>query len=234
MNTTPRASRGLALLFLATLALAPGCSIFRAQIGLGFGLGADVQVLGFQHSGLSLSSYHQWGPNYGRDTYCQSSSYCLVLLHGTDMKFDPPETGGPARKTIEHDCIGLFPGPLGLLGDAPMEGWAFEVGLALTFFELRFGVNPLAPLFLEEEPAPAPAPPPQQQRPQQQGEGPVASGQQQQSTGSATETSGAQRQQPSSDAYGSRGAASDPAQAGPQGSFCETCGARVELCGCRR
>ncbi len=155
------------------LLLAPGCAALRAQVGLGFGVGADVQVLGFQHVGVLLGKFHEWGPNYGRGTYCKTGYTVLGPYHATSMTFDEDEATGETRAPIEHGCYGFFPGPTGLLSDEPAaERWALEVGIAMTFVELRFGFNPLAPIFnVDDEPTPAgpqPQPQPQPQpRPQQ-------------------------------------------------------------------
>lgn len=169
------------LLLPALLLVAPGCSAFRAQVGLGIGLGADVQVLGMQHVGFLVGRYHEYGLNYGRGSYSKTGYTVLGPLHSTRMEFEP-RADGTLRPAIEHSCLGIMPGPTGLLfsSEPPAERWALEFGVAMTFFELRLGFNPIAPIFAEDEPelGPQPAPvtpaPTQPERPAEAG--PTAAG----------------------------------------------------------
>ncbi|MCO5166353.1 MAG: hypothetical protein M9894_08315 [Planctomycetes bacterium] len=156
------------------LLVGPGCSAFRAQVGLGIGVGADVQVLGMQHMGFLIGRYHEYGPNYGRGSYSKTGYTVLGPLHSTRMEFEP-RADGTLRPAIEHSCLGIMPGPTGLVfsDDPPAERWALEFGVALTFLELRMGVNPIAPLFAEDEPEVGPQPAPSQ--PRAEPEGPTAS-----------------------------------------------------------
>lgn len=172
------------LLLPTLLLVAPGCSAFRAQVGLGIGLGADVQVLGMQHVGFMVGRYHEYGLNYGRGSYSKTGYTVLGPLHSTRMEFEP-RADGTLRPAIEHSCLGIMPGPTGLLfsDEPPAERWALEFGVAMTFFELRLGFNPIAPLFAEDAPelGPQPAPvtpaspgPKQPERPAEAG--PTAAG----------------------------------------------------------
>lgn len=126
-----------------------------------------------QHVGVLLGKYHEWGPNYGRGTYSKTGYTVLGPYHATRMEFEKDEVTGKTRPTIDHGCYGFFPGPTGLLSDEPAaERWALEFGVAMTFVELRFGLNPLAPIFnVQDEPTPAgPEPAPARPAPATPGE----------------------------------------------------------------
>ncbi|MBX3466700.1 MAG: hypothetical protein KF878_07370 [Planctomycetes bacterium] len=131
---------------LPLLLLAPGCSAFRAQVGTGFGLGADVQAFGLVHAGALIGFYAEYGPNYGR----------------------PPEAGtdyivlGPVHIAGSHKCFGVLPALFssGSLADQV----ALELGLALGPLSFRLGVNP-ATVGRDVAPAPAPSPSPRQGEP---------------------------------------------------------------------
>ncbi|MCO5171963.1 MAG: hypothetical protein M9894_37165 [Planctomycetes bacterium] len=122
------------LLLLLALLLS-GCSMFRAQVGLGFGLGADVQVFGLAHAGLLLGRYDEFGPNYGRGP-SEGDYTVLGPFHACTTRYPDGED--------EHDCFGLLPA---LFGDGPPPGpIALELGLALAPVSFRVGFNPAAPL----------------------------------------------------------------------------------------
>lgn len=145
--------RGLLLLALALLL--PGCNAVRAQVGFGVGIGAEVQVLGLAHGGVLFGGFRELGPCYGRGNYTHTRYLTFAIFHATTQSYglDDP------RPRIEHDCFGLLPGLFSVLTDEPIaEPWALEIGLALGLIELRLGVNPVAPSFLDQDPARAPQP----------------------------------------------------------------------------
>ncbi|MBX3470341.1 MAG: hypothetical protein KF878_26025 [Planctomycetes bacterium] len=122
-------------LLLPLALLLSGCSMFRAQVGLGFGLGADVQVFGLAHAGLLLGRYDEFGPNYGRGP-SEGDYTVLGPFHACTTRWSDGED--------EHDCFGLLPA---LLGGAPAPGpIALELGLALAPVSFRVGFNPAGPL----------------------------------------------------------------------------------------
>jgi hypothetical protein len=123
---------------LLLLVLLVGC---RAQVGVGLGLGADVQVPGLVHTGFLVGMFAEAGPTYDRSDGRLTLYATLGLVHfhsgGTFM-------GGGAQ---EHVCLGLLPALAALRArnDFEVEAcWPLEVGLALLFVELRWGLNPAA------------------------------------------------------------------------------------------
>lgn len=126
------------LLLVVVLIAAPGCSAFRAQAGVGFGLGADVQAFGLLHAGALFGNYAEVGPNYGRPPAPRTDYIVLGPVHIADA----------------HRCFGVLPA---LFSSGPLaDQLALEVGLALGPLSLRLGVNPAT---IGREPAaPVPAP----------------------------------------------------------------------------
>lgn len=117
-----------------------GWSAFRARIGVGFGLGAHAQLSGLVHGGLVLGGFDEVGPTYHGCHSSETKIYCafgLLHAHGTP--------GHPINP--DHACWGLLPGPTASPEWDHGHPWAFEVGVALVFFDLQLGFDPETLLF---------------------------------------------------------------------------------------
>jgi hypothetical protein len=125
----------VALLFLS------GCSAnaLRCNVGVGIGLGADVQVSGLLHGGLLAGAFAEGGPYYGEDAGRLDGSVTLGLFHFMDRGFKHSKN--------HHMCFGLLPGISGPLWDLDRDAhpWAFELGVALLLVEFRIGYDPTVP-----------------------------------------------------------------------------------------
>ena len=121
--------------------LASGCSAFRADIGPGIGIGADVQIPAVLHTGFGVGYYTYVGHNYGEGWRAFNDwemGDTLIFVHlATDEQY------------YRHFCFAFLPivttidedhaGP-----DLP-QGWhRLEVGLFALFIGVRLGVDPWA------------------------------------------------------------------------------------------
>ena len=117
-----------------------GCSACRAQIGLGMGLGADVQVSGLAHGGLNIGRFEEYGPNYGRGAATDAVYGVVGIYHDYATNKDCPEG--------MHCCYGILPCVTALHAESNASAanpWAFEVGVSLLLWEIRLGFNPAEP-----------------------------------------------------------------------------------------
>ena len=120
-------------LILFSLFGASGCELFRAEIGSGFGIGADVKVPALLHGGASIGVFDNVGPVYAYGSNRRSLIMNLAFWHVETL-----------RGKGSHQCL-LFPwiieGPDGARIGVDGHTFALEVGVMLLLFDLRLGVN---------------------------------------------------------------------------------------------
>ena len=132
--------RALALLLVSTLG---GCESVRAQVGLGFGLGAHVEVPYTAHVGLCVGSYEYRGRDYGAGAHApyEEEHFALLVLHAEREVFALEEGGAASRE--RHSCLGVVPFAADLLmGRDPGRSAALELCLSLLVVSFRVGWNP--------------------------------------------------------------------------------------------
>ncbi|MFC1706533.1 hypothetical protein ACFL59_06875 [Planctomycetota bacterium] len=110
--------------------LVTGCSLFRAELGIGLGLGATVKVSGLYHGGLELSACRSYGWRYGTGRPWSANASLPLLFHWNDLSRAP--------------CCGLLPA---LSREGQDTGWRhcydLEVGLSFAVIQIRIGLSPL-------------------------------------------------------------------------------------------
>jgi hypothetical protein len=118
-----------------------GYSAFRAQVGIGLGIGAHVQASGLVHGGAMLGAFGGPGVCYHRAEANALRWYAVLGPAHAEVYGFKHAHGG-------HACVGVLPG---LLNDDSKVGhphaWAFEVGVALLFFDLQLGFDPETLIF---------------------------------------------------------------------------------------
>lgn len=115
---------------------APGCGMWRAEVGTGAGLGADVKFPALLHTGFGLGDFHHVGYHYGRTSHDdREATASLILYHWEGNLREPIHT--------QHSCAAFFP-PVSTLAhdEYDVDMWSFEFGLMLGMFDVRFGFNP--------------------------------------------------------------------------------------------
>lgn len=143
------------LLFATAMLVGPGCSAFRADVGLGVGFGAEIELPVVLHTGLAGSGFYYVGHDYhrgwraGNTTTHLDESGALLFVHYAD------EYGSGNH----HECMGFFPIWTSREKD-PTEWQPLEVRVYALFVALRLGWNPWN-WFAAEKPPPetAKAPP---------------------------------------------------------------------------
>lgn len=134
----------------ALLAAAPGCSMFRAQVGYGLGLGVDLQVPALLHTGLAAGDFTHVGPSYGRPARARREVGLTALVWHYEGERDVTEDDWfPAESSRpKHGCWAGLPPASTYTGDkigTDVQPYSFEIGLMLIGVDLRLGFNPVAP-----------------------------------------------------------------------------------------
>lgn len=125
-------------LLLAVAVLSTGCQMFRAEVGMGAGLGATVKVPALVHTGLEVGDFQHAGWHYGRESQNEREAIATVVFwHWEGDLREPMQT--------HHACAALIP-PLTTYSndEADRDMWSLELGLSLFLFDLRLGFNPAA------------------------------------------------------------------------------------------
>jgi hypothetical protein len=146
---------------LALLASASGCAGFRAQFGGGIGIGADIKIPGFCHTGLSAGEYMNVGIRYDEPELSHDAEVVAIAWHWEGRQ---SRRRGEGRRFVgEHACFGWIPPVTTYLDKDDLAIWDLEIGLNLLVIDLRLGFNPVR-LVRPPHPSPAdqmvPAPPP--------------------------------------------------------------------------
>lgn len=159
---TPAIGRG----FLAGALLLSGCSAFRAEIGLGVGIGAEIELPAVLHTGFSAAGFYYVGHNYktgwraGTPSGHFDESKSFIIGHDTD---DYESWPGAIR---QHYCDAIV--PIWTSGEHdPTEWQALEIRAHALFIGFRIGFNAwnlfpgkeAGPPKVEPQPAPSPPPP---------------------------------------------------------------------------
>ena len=114
-----------------------GCAMFRAAVGMGAGIGADVKIPALLHAGAGVGTFQHVGTHYGRPAHKSwETSANFVLWHWEGDLSEPV--------SVDHACAGLFP-PLTSYDENSddIDGWSLEIGLMLGVIDLRLGFNPM-------------------------------------------------------------------------------------------
>lgn len=128
---------------LTLVCLGSGCGMFRAQFGLGYGLGADVEIPGIVHTGLGVGSFYTVGTVYNLG-YVEREETLISVLAWHHCGIDDGR-GFPGL--VDHACWCWLP-PLTQYRHRGGElsrharGWSFEFGAMCLFFNFRLGINP--------------------------------------------------------------------------------------------
>lgn len=154
---------GLALIVI-TLG-SSGCAAFRAQLGIGLGIGVTVKIPYVLHGGAQLSWAQMYiGHDYdegwvegrsvgGQDVKDSVDTFTLGPLHGVssgkhegwaESKYIGPSGSphkGPVRSGMEqrHLCFGLVPG---LYRSDDPDSYALEVEVQFLILSITLGFNP--------------------------------------------------------------------------------------------
>ena len=139
-----------ALLLSCLLLAAPGCASFRAEVGVGAGLGVEVSLPVILHTGFALGGFtyvgHRydkgWGAHRKDGDFDHSGSAVLFHSMSHDGAIIPPDLA-IWKAGEEHTCGGVAP----LLWDVIREkdtrhSYAFEIGIHLLAISIRLGWNP--------------------------------------------------------------------------------------------
>ncbi len=131
--------RSLPAALLVPLALvSAGCQMFRAEVGMGAGLGASLKVPALVHTGLEFGDFQHAGWHYGRPAQNErEATATAVFWHWEGDLREPMAT--------HHACAALLP-PLTTYSkdEADTDMWSLELGLSLFLFDVRLGFNPVA------------------------------------------------------------------------------------------
>lgn len=137
------------LLLLAVL-LVPlsSCSAFRAQLGVGIGLGAMVNVPLLVHAGVGGGTYYRVGRYYdhtgvGQYDATQIDWFAFGISHYEGRFTHAPGFVRSYDTEIRHACFGIYPILAKSMGwEHDRSYYALEVGVAALFFEVWVGINP--------------------------------------------------------------------------------------------
>lgn len=125
-------------ILLALLLVLSGCRLFRAEVGVGLGIGADVHVSGLVHAGLLATSCVSVGNVYGKAESRMPAVLTVPLFHG--------ETGLMNDRRFQHTNFMFLP-PLTAGATGFEEGrthpWALEVTVACLVLTVRLGLDPI-------------------------------------------------------------------------------------------
>jgi hypothetical protein len=155
-------------LLVAFLASTSGCAGFRAQFGGGIGIGADIKIPGFCHTGLSAGEYMNVGVRYDEPELSHDAEITAVAWHWEGRQ---SRRRGEGRKFIgEHACFGWIPPLTTYLDKDDLAIWDFEIGVNLLVIDIRLGFNPVRLVRPPrrnpgDDAVPAPPPPPPRPRP---------------------------------------------------------------------
>lgn len=162
-----------AVLILALLAFAPGCQAFRAQIGGGIGIGADIKLPGLVHTGLSAGQFMNIGIRYDDPELSNDVEVNAIAYHWSGRHSRGPEHR--RRLISEHSCWAGVP-PITTIEDKDdnLSAWDFEIGIMALVLDIRLGFGPAR---LERPKkiravAPSRASPPQEQAHESEARGP--------------------------------------------------------------
>lgn len=131
--------RGILPLLVIGLA-SPGCSAFRAEFGVGPGLGADVHMSGLVHTGALAAMNITGGTTYGEQSGGLGATLTVPAFH-----YELIFLGGPCGGTqYQHSSLGLLPPLTGGVSGTEVRSrpWAFELALGLGLVMIRIGVDP--------------------------------------------------------------------------------------------
>jgi hypothetical protein len=157
--------RSGAIFVLVFLVLATsGCAGFRAQIGGGVGIGADIKLPGFCHTGLSAGQYMNIGIRYDEPELSHDAEVNAIAWHWEgrqSRRRGPAREGGGRHFLGEHACFGWIPPATTYLDKDDLAIWDLEIGLNLLVIDIRLGFNPVRLIRPPRpRPEPAPSPPP--------------------------------------------------------------------------
>lgn len=125
-----------AVLLVPLALVAGGCQMFRAEVGYGAGLGADVKLPGIVHTGLGVGEFQHAGIHYGRDSEMEREAMANLILWHWEGNLSEPITP-------HHGCVGIFP-PLTTYtrSEGDRDEYSLEFGVMLGVFDIRLGFNP--------------------------------------------------------------------------------------------
>jgi hypothetical protein len=137
------------LLLCSALSIS-GCQSFRAQVGVGAGLGVEVAVPFLLHAGAGMGGFNYTGLDYdngvvkGRKDGDWSHSASLVLVHSLSHNDDLIPGTATWKAGEEHFCGGLAPIAWDLAQERPdtRHSWGFELAVHLIGVGFRIGWNP--------------------------------------------------------------------------------------------
>ena len=117
-----------------------GCAGFRAQFGGGIGLGADIKIPGFCHTGLSAGEYMNIGIRYDDPELSHDAEVNAIAWHWEGRQ---SRRRGEGRKFIcEHACYGWIPPETTYVDKDELAIWDFEIGVNLLVLDVRLGFAP--------------------------------------------------------------------------------------------
>lgn len=152
--------RAASISFLfAALVASSGCAGFRAQIGGGIGIGADLKLPGFCHTGLSAGQYMNIGIRYDTPELSHDAEVNAIAWHWEGRQ--SRRRGAGRHFLVEHACWGWIPPVTTYEDKDDLAIWDFEVGVNLLVIDIRLGFNPVRlvrPPRKPSEAPPAPAP----------------------------------------------------------------------------
>lgn len=145
------------LVLLSALATTSGCAGFRAQFGGGIGLGADIKLPGFCHTGLSAGQYMNVGLRYDNPELSHDAEITAIAWHWEGRQ--SRRRGEGRHFLVDHACWGWIPPVTSYETKDDLAIWDFELGVNLLVIDVRLGFNPVR-LVRPPKVAPPPPPPP--------------------------------------------------------------------------
>ncbi len=148
--------RGLLLLILLA-GSATGCQMFRAEVGFGGGIGAEIKLPYIFHAGLGVGKYKYAGHNYeqgwraGRaDGYWEFSASVLCIIHeeAAHDRFvtrysDGVHTYREYNEKEQHLCSIILPYVWDVKRHKDTKcSTPLEIKLHLLFVGIRLGIDP--------------------------------------------------------------------------------------------
>jgi hypothetical protein len=137
------------LVCIVGVLLLGGCQAFRAEVGVGLGLGVDIAVPGILHAGVGMGGYDYVGHDYdrgwvkGRRDGDWSHSASILLVHSVSHNRDLFPGTGTWESGQTHFCGGLAPVLWDLALDVEQTtSYALELGVHLFVVGFRIGFNP--------------------------------------------------------------------------------------------
>ncbi|MHC5034445.1 MAG: hypothetical protein ACYTFZ_05370 [Planctomycetota bacterium] len=156
MNTLGRVRWLILVTSLPLILLAAGCKSFRADAGLGFGIGAEAKLPYLLHTGFGVGAYKYAGFNYGegwhvgREDKYWEASVSLFVWHMEEMNncLDPDLRSCDYKD--RHTCAAILPYAYDLLiGTDTRHSTPVEVRAHLLPISIRLGWDP-AQLFSDK------------------------------------------------------------------------------------